>query len=743
MALKDILSGKNDESREYLWALVIEPGWVQAGVWRIHEDKTQIVSSSPATAWELEEDLVSAVDTALSASIQSIPEEAGEPSKAVFGVISSWVSNGEIKEEYLDKIKQICSKLSLIPVGFVVLPEAIAHFIKSDEGSPLSACIIGIAKEEIEISVFKLGKLAGSSKVARSLSVFEDVVEGLTRFSGTEPLPSRFIIYDGKEGEIEEVRQSLLKAGWEDIPSVKFLHTPKIETFSPKKKIDAVSLAGASELADVTSILPLEPEESKEKSEENVENIVSTDEQITAEELGFAVGQDITKVQGSETEEVLEEEKPIQEEKEPRQVKEERLPKKPVFKLPDREKIIAMFTRVKNMIPVGLKSLGKRKSTGQVSKKTFSAGLVFFVLVIIGIFVAWWFYPKATVTIYLSTKALEERVDFTIDTALGEPNISEKSLPGEVLSTSISGEKTKSTTGTKTVGERAKGEITLFRVGSQINVAAGSAVIGPNNLEFTLDDDVTIASGSAGTPGTVKAAITAGDIGAQYNLTGSTNFQILGYSTSDIEGKNENSFSGGSSREISAVSSEDQDTLENDLTGELSDKAIDEFKDELSADVLFIDESISATPSAVSFSNKVGDEASTLKLSLTIDTNAVSVRKEYLFDLANDVLKDKIPDGFVLRSEQVDLDFEFVGQQNGVYEMSARVSANLLPEIDTGEVTDKIIGKYPKVVENYLRSEISGFSRAEITFNKPRFPGRLGTLPRVLKHLDVEVAAAK
>ena len=72
--------------------------------------------------------------------------------------------------------------------------------------------------------------------------LIDDLTEGLVRLKPTETLPSRFILYDGKEGELEEARQSLLKFNWDDFEKFKFLHTPKIETVNPDKKIEAVSL---------------------------------------------------------------------------------------------------------------------------------------------------------------------------------------------------------------------------------------------------------------------------------------------------------------------------------------------------------------------------------------------------------------------------------------------------------------------------------------------------------------------
>ena len=214
MNLKDFLANR-ESPPELFWSLVLEPGWVQAGLWFIKGTEAEVVSVGPASPWEAEEDLIGATDAALSSAIQKLPEQSREPSKTVFGVPSAWVGGGEIKEEFLNKIKKVCTELSLDPVGFVVLPEAIANLYKSEEGAPVSAVIVGLGKEFLEIAIFKLGNLVGTTSVARSVSLIEDVNEGLSRFEGTSPLPSRIIVYDGREGEIEEAKDALLSANWE------------------------------------------------------------------------------------------------------------------------------------------------------------------------------------------------------------------------------------------------------------------------------------------------------------------------------------------------------------------------------------------------------------------------------------------------------------------------------------------------------------------------------------------------
>lgn len=749
MSLKDILPAKKEEPKEYYWALTIEPGWVQAGVWRVFEDKTQVVATSPATPWELEEELVSAVDTALSASIKNFPDDTPEPSKAVFGVVASWVSKGQIKEEHLGKIRKICSELSLKPLGFVLLPEAIAYLVKSEEGSPANAVVLGVSKEHLEVSIFRLGKLVRTSQVARSLSVIDDAVEGLTRFTQDESFPSRFILYDGKAEELEEVKQALLKANWDDFGKLKFLHTPKIEAVSSERKVHAVALAGASELADVTTLQAVkeEKEEVEEQEGEEVEileDAALSKEAISPQELGFAVGQDIAAVK-RETEEVVPPPSTYGQKQDvvaKTRDQEPAMPQKETkrLKLFGKSNIFKIIKNKLSMLSIGFI---KPKPGVALSKKTFIFGSAFFVAILLGGLAFWWFYPKAVVTVYVSPRKLDEKVGVTIDTDAGSPDFSNRVLPGNILKATVSGDRTKSTTGTKTVGEKARGEVALYRVGPGLTLALGTKLSGPNTLEFTLDESVAVASGSASTPGITKALVTAVDIGAQYNLAGGTAFSVGNYSTADIEAKNESSFSGGSSREISAVSQEDQLSLEKELTEELMNQAKQDLLRKLASDKFFIEETLIASPSARTFSNKIGDEASSLKLSLSLATRAITVNEGELNNFAQEVLKDKIPEGFVLRSEQIDVDFDFEGEVNGKFELETAILANLLPEIDPVEVARKIAGKYPSLVKDYLNREIPGLARAEISFRKPRLPGKLGNLPRIAKNIEVIIAAER
>ncbi len=726
MDLKSILGSREEKSRELYWALVIEPSWIQAGIWEIIAGKADVISISPSAAWETEEEMVAASDTALSAAVQNLPEDAPEPSKTVFGVPSFWVSKGQIKDEVLAKIRKICGELSLQPVGFVVIPEAIAHLVKSEDSAPLNGVVVGIGAEELELSIFKLGNLIGTTQVSRSVSIAEDVAEGLARFNQTEPLPTRIIIYDGKEGELEDDRQSLISTNWEGFDNLKFLHTPKVEVLEPNRKVLATSLAGASEIGNVSAVGgPKEEFVREELPKEDVENVKVPEKEVSAEELGFMVGQDVRANAPAVKPAVP---TPL--------TSQEFVPAPPrTFKMPKVSfNLTSVFTIFKKI------HLPKIKIPAFGSQSFVFAGFFMVILFILG-FVYWWFVPTADVTIYVSPKKLSENTSVNISTSATSPDAKAGILPGKVLTAEVSSDKTTQTSGTKTVGDKAKGTVSIRNgTASNLDLPAGTIIYGSNDLQFTLDSEASVSAQlSPGNPGTATVNITASDIGSQYNLDKDVSFKISNYPQSVVDAVSTALFTGGTSQEISAVSQEDQNDLEKSLTNELLDDAKTKLANQVDATNYFVGDGLISTETSKEFSNKVGDEASTLKLSLTLNVQGLEVDKKAFLDLAKTFLGPKLPPGYVLTEDQIKANFDFKKKTGNSYSFDVGFTANLLPQVQSADIVKNIVGKLPSVTENYLTS-IPGYSRVDISL-KPHLPGRLGSLPRIANHIHIIVAA--
>ncbi|WKZ25273.1 MAG: hypothetical protein QY322_02685 [bacterium] len=678
---------KQKPNTENFWALLIEPEWITSAVWQIKDGKVEVIAKSPPTRWE--DNLLEAIDTSLSACSQFLPEESMDPSRTVFGLSNNWIEDGNIKPEKLEELKVICEKLSLVPSGFVVLSEAISHFLKSEDHGDTNALVLGLSDQNIEIAIFNLGTLSGVTNVLRSVSVEDDLMEGLTRLKDTvENFPSRIVLYNQKEQELEDVKEILNNSDWEKVGQSKFIHTPKIEVFDPEKKIIAVALAGGSELGAVGGVedsqLPDETVVESLESEE-VENIQEPNK-LTAEELGF--------------------------------VKEEPdLPITQKIQLPD------LKNKIKGLTTFSRPSI-KMPKLNLNNKMLVVAGSGALTLVVAS-FLLWWFLPKAVVTIYVSPKQIEENIEIQSDSSI-------KTSENEI---SVSGEKTISTTGTKTVGEKSKGKVKVQNgTAFPINLAAGSTLLSSSDLKFVTLSSASISGAlSPSNPGTGEIEVEAGSIGSEYNISKDEIFKVGNYPKAEVDAISLDGFGGGSSRQISAVSESDRKKILDELTEELLNDAKSQISQKLDSNQILIDSSVEIVSRDEQFSNKVGDEATSIKLSLKLDVKIISISKDELLAKSKEILNDKIPTNFVLKDDQIE--YEIMAEDDL---FNVRVTANLLPDIDEGEIAKKIAGKYPELAEDYF-SSITGFTKAEFKI-KPLFPGKLGTLPHIPKRMTVSFA---
>lgn len=721
---------KKQPEAEYLWSLVIGKNWVEAGIWRVVGEKTEIVSQGGASSWQEDnsETLISAADSTLSAAAAALPDGAQEPTNVVLGLSPLWVENGEIKKERLELLKKLCRELELKPAGFVVIPEAMVHFLKAKEGGLLNAILVGLSEDSIDLSLVQGGKILGTVEVAKSMSLGQDIAEGLARLPALPQYPSRILLYNHRAGNLDEARQNLIKTEWKDF-KVLFLHTPKVEILPEDAGILAVSLAGGTEVGHATALVVPKEEEGEEEREEDQSR--KELEEVSIEELGFLKGADVAKIKITDEEPETEDITPKKEKLEVAEEPQKRSISLPKFSLPKKD---WAFSRPTLPALSGLRFL-------------WIFGAIFVLLAgLLG--VAYWYLPKAKVLVYVAPKVLEKSIGFRVDPAQPSVSQTEGIVPAKTLETSVSGEKTGQPSGTKTVGERAKGQVIIYNTGGATTLKGATVVIGPNSLKFTLDEDVPVASGSSSAnPSKTTVRVKASDIGAQYNLAAGTEFSVGNFAKSAVSAKNEEALLGGTSREVSAVSKEDVEILERELSKELLVQGMETLKNTLDKDEILIEEGGLFQKTNQTLSNKAGEEASTIKLKLEGKILVSAVPRDALSILVQSEVERDVPDGFTLRQDQIEVSYQKKEQEikektKEQPEFVAQVKANLLPKVDPDKITGAIAGKYPEVARDYLSSNTPGFTRAEISMNI-RLPGKLGTLPRIPKNIKVEVAAER
>lgn len=702
------LKRKEAAKLEYFLAIELTDDIVKSAVWTVVDGHTKIVKIGPANIWDgqNQEKLLTAVDESISVAEQNLKPE---PSGVIFGLPDSWVDKDSINIEKKAYLKFVCDSLALKPLGFVVSNTAVIQYLKIEEGSPASAIFLQLNSTEINLSLVKLGKLVGNEVVGRSDDLGADVEEGLARFKNIDTLPSRMILYDGKS-DFEEDKQQLISYDWEE--KLPFIHFPKVEVLPIEASIMAVSLAGGSEVAQSLGF-EIKPQESTKE-----EKPMSKEKVITEDRLGFAAEDAALAV-----ELVTVTEPEIESKIEPEETSE------PIrTKLPALQLMKDRFSGIK--LP-------------KVILPRLSLSIIGFIVLIGLVFSAYWFLPKAKITLYFDQTSIEQSFNITIDPTVKTFDSIKTILPGEMVEISAEGGQSIATTGTKLVGEAAAGDAVIYNKTNQVKTfTQGTILIGPGNLAFSLDENTTVASASSSvdqnentitSPGKANAKITAKSIGTESNLAADSKLSFKQFSDADYYVKT-SGLSGGTSREARAVAQKDLDELLTKLTADLVDKAQADLQTKLGTDKRSVEIKDKDKLTSKSFNHTLNEEADNLTLTAKLNYTTLSYNYSELQQLSNAAIREKIPADFQLtESSEINLTAAKLAANN-MATATVDFKAKLVPKLNFDEIKAKIKGRYPQATQEYLAS-LPNFLSAEIVI-KPNF---LKTLPRISKNITLEI----
>ena len=696
MELKNLLiklKHKEENHQEYFFAVEITEELIKTAIWTVIDGQTQVVKVGHSQTWDgqAQDKLVRAIDQSISAISVNI---SPEPSGVIFGLPESWLDSDNIIPEKKTYLKAVCQELELKPLGFVISNTAVIQYLKIDEGTPPSAIFLQLNSTEINLTLVKLGKLIGTQLVGRSGDLGQDVEEGLSRFDKIDTLPSRMILYDGQT-DFEEDKQQLTSYDWEE--KLPFIHFPKVEVLPVDASIKAISLAGGSEVAKSLGfeIKPSTPSET-----------------LSAADLGF-VAEDVAKQS------------------------------KPASHPEPKPRLTIDKPNLIQLIKVMKEKLFRLKFPSAPKTITWiAAGFIGLLIIVIS---AYWYLPKAQITLYFEPKIIETNLALTIDPKASTLDPVKAILPGESVDISVEGSKSVPTTGTALIGDPAAGNITIYNKTAQIKTfPKGTILIGPNNLTFSLDEDTTATSSSSReegentiiTPGKADASITAQNIGPDSNLSADSRLSFKQFSEDDYYAKT-SGLSGGTSQEVKAVSQADQDKLLAAITTELINKAQTELQSRQGGDKTLVEVQDQEKLISKKFNHSVNEKADTLVLEAKLEYTALSYNQKDLQLLLNEAVKEKIPENFqVSDSSETELEPAKLNKDKTAT-IQAAFKAKLLPKLDLEAIKKEIKGHYPAAIQDYLTS-LPSFLSADIII-KPNLPSGLKTLPHVAKNILLEV----
>jgi len=729
------------------------------------------------------EEWLDKLDRTISKAEETLPPDR-ETHDTVFGVKESWVEEKRIKKEYLMKLKKISEALDLTPIGFLIISEAITHLIQEEEGAPVSAILVDIGNTSVTATLVRGGKVLESLTVPMNASLPETVDNALKHFSSVEVFPSRLILFSGNSpaGEsetTEHLAQKFISYHWSK--NLPFLHAPQISVLHAGFDAKAVVKGAASQMGfEVLNLIDSKADEiknfehgekhdhkkgeraevEKETKQENTAD-EGGEEETPADDFGFMMNEDITKHMPAKSAE--DKKKSYEDDRHQDRLQEKQelhVPTHHSLKTPDdredadkkekRDSLRSLFSlsfipaisfpRLNSLVPLNHLRLVSFVS-GSGRRKIIMLPLV--LLIVLGML--YYLYisnVKAEVTLFLQPNNVSETADLLFSTESGN-NFSESVIAAKTVSTTLDGSVSTVTTGKKEIGEKAKGTVTIYNSdNSRKQLNSGTTISTDKGLKFTLDKDVTVASASgdifSGTkPGTAQVAVTATEIGTDYNLPSGTRFTVAG--AADIAARNDSAFSGGTQKSITVVSKKDQDKLLVDLSKSLEEKAKEELGKKVSGEQKLLSFLTQASVTKKKFDKNIDDEAKNVKLDGTVSYEALTFSNKDIEDFALVTLKKKYTDDLNLSEKGIRYSIADE-KQKGEGEISARITieGGLVPKLDKNALIKRISGKSIADADAELK-RIPQVARAEIKLS-PAIPLLPVVLPKTEGRITVNTA---
>lgn len=751
-------SGRKDEPKEYFFALNIGLEKLTGALWVI-EGKSLKVLEIASQNYSSNSEIVSVTDRLLD---QVLGLREIEPQKILFGVPDSWILDDNLKDEYLKLLRSLVKELELTPMAYVATSHAIIHFLEKQEGIPTTAVLVGLQKLHLIVTVVRAGKLDGVKAVTRGESAGSDIEKALLSFTDVGTLPSKILLYGM---EAEQLRPRLLSFSW--MSKLNFLHFPKIEVLEDNLEIKGICLAGGSEInSDIkfvgrssnkspvkSTFISGDEEVVKKNIDKEKEEIVDeakessqaqeTDESThdkTKEPEPVQGGDDFGFVVGDVADQIKSEDRRISESE-----KEDDYSAAENFERQERgQELVVPQERSLEIDDFEREITPPVEHQRQTHKKKFSFTSLVILLAVISTIAfagaAYAFLSQATVKIFVEPEVLEKDAQVVADPNQKSVNEDGKIIPGQIVETEVSGSAKDSASGKRQIGDPSKGTVTIRnKTDSGVTLSKGTVISQSEGLKFSLDLSVNVASRSAedGTWGKATGTVTALSIGADGNLPSGSDFTVAGYGTDKVIAKSEGNFSGGTSKDVTVVSSEDQQKLLAKLSSDLRQQAQQKLQEKFPGKKI-LEEALSEKITSKSYSKNINDQASEFSLNMTVRFKGTAFEDQDLKLIVSKLINTQVPEGFELDLAETETQADISKlEKDGKLIFLARFKAKLLPKIDTEKIKNEIKFKAPaevieqlKGMDNVLGSEI------KIT---PDLPEPLRRLPLLSKNIKIEV----
>lgn len=734
---------KQKPTSEYFFALNISISCVTGAVWELSHERVEIIGQKDYHYLD-NEDLLEKANMALD---QALGVLEVEPKKMLIGVPDVWMEEEDLKEPYLKLLRRMVKEYELEPMAYVATTQALEYYLQKLEGIPPTAVLVGI-DEAVVVSVIKVGKIIGVRSVKKSGEIFSDIEKALLEFSEVEVMPAKILLYSSIEDldKLNKTKDVLVSHHW--LQKLSFLHLPKIEVLPSNIVLQGVITAGASEISD----LNLKHSFLMPPSVQDVESHPSLlGEEPEKREFG---GARLTRLRPREKELDFVAGDIAESEKEESGFKEANL-----LAVPEQ---MAMQTTA-SLINQGEKELDKfQKVVQKISEhiklprirfpRRFNFGFsrsVLAAIPIILIILGYVFLSKAAVTIFVEPKVLTNDAIVVADPKASAVDNEKKIIPGVVVETITTATGKATATGQKQIGDPAKGVVVIYnKTTSQKDLSTSTTLTSSSGLKFTLDSAVSVASQSSTVGADFTTVISPGKsstvgvsavaIGPESNLPAGTNLSVANFSQDQVVARVDQALSGGTSKDVTVVTADDQKKLQAQVVDVARKKAQEELQVRI-VDKRVIAEALVPVDGQYNFTKRVNDQASEFSLSASVRFRGTAYRDADLKVIVSKLVETNVPEGFELNLNETETQADVSKvEKDGRLIFMARFKEKLIPKFNLDELKNKIKGKSVKEVAETLKN-MENVLESNFKLSPP-MPGPIARLPFIARNISIVVS---
>jgi hypothetical protein len=728
------------------WLIVIQEKEVVVSLVSHSPDGIQLRGTGDRQNWsgDDEKELLSAVDISLTTCSETCHLDSKEEPDDIALILSPfWVDeNGQIIGHKASLLKKLCQQFEFNPLGFMVDDEALADSTDQKTDLSNSFILVHLSASEFRLSLVHLGKIKARAKYsyADNLSP-QELEDAISSLKTNITLPPQ-IVFWGKTGSTLE--DQMLNHSWTGKHSgLSFLHFPEIKILEDQEVFSTFSQIITREMTQIPASpnqnSPNPPQDQKDKVEDKPQDETNPQPQtppdpppvlepsLPSEEsnFGFVPADIASQIQAdfqSEPQVPLPDPRPSPTVSQPELLEKQtpspstkkfRLPSFPKLKLPRFS--LPPFVKKRTALFLG------------ISLSALFLALLF----------SWYYFPKAVIGLYVKPEPVEfSTQDATFDPAAEKLDVDQLVIPVKELSFSTEKSQEQPTTGEKSIGEKAKGEVKIQnRTDERVDLPKGTVISSEGGLSFYLTSEISIASKTPDFEsgldhwGETKAMVEAAQIGSEYNLAQSTRFSIDDYSESSFVVTSTESFTGGYSQTVQSVSSQDQQDLKATLLSQLDQELEDILDKKVSPPDLLLKNSIKTELQDIEYSREIGEEAENLSATATVQITAYLLEESTQKEIIDQLLDPTLSADLTVKADSVEVS---VSEDDQI-----TIVAAAIPLIDTSQLIQEILG----LGEQKAFSLLQGLPRVyRYTLDyQPPLPSFIRTLPHQADNIRVEI----